>query len=134
MQTLDGIHVLLVEDDGDSREIMKIVMEYQGALVLSVPDAESALAAMTTLKPDVLVTDISMPDRDGIVLIREARERGVLDGVPTLAVSALAPNHPRAKEGGFDAYLQKPVDPNELCGTVQALARRRKPPTGTAAN
>ena len=129
IQTLDGVHVLLVEDHADSRDIMRMVMEYQGAVVVPVADAKSALAALTTLKPDVLVTDISMPEQDGIALIREARERGILDGVPTLAVSAFAPNDERARGAGFDAYLRKPPDPNELCSTVQALAQRKKPPT-----
>jgi CheY-like chemotaxis protein len=128
MQTLDGIHVLLVEDHSDSRDIMKMVMEYQGALVVPAPDAKTALRFLATLRPDVLVTDISMPGQDGVELLHEARARGVLDGVPTVAVSAFAPSDKRALEAGFDAYLQKPVDPNQLCTTVQALAHRRKLP------
>jgi CheY-like chemotaxis protein len=130
MQTLDGIHVLLVEDHSDSREVMKMVMEYQGALVVPVPDANSALAVLATLKPDVLVTDIAMPEKTGIELVAEARNRGLLEGVPTLAVSA-ALSDKRAQPGTFDAYLQKPVDPTQLCTTVQALARRRRPPSQT---
>jgi CheY-like chemotaxis protein len=128
MQPLDGIHVLLVEDHSDSRDIMKMVMEYQGALVVPAPNAKHALAILTTLTPDVLITDISMPGQDGVELVREARERGLLENVPTLAVSAFSPNDKRAREAGFDAYLQKPVDPNQLCTTVQALAHRRKLP------
>jgi CheY-like chemotaxis protein len=106
MQALSGGHVLLVEDHADSRDIMKVVMEYQGALVVPVPDAKSALAAMRTLKPDVLVTDISMPEEDGIALIREAREEGILEGVPTLAVSAFSPNDNRAREEGVAAVIR----------------------------
>lgn len=120
--------MLLVEDHTDSRDIMKMVMEYQGALVVPAPDATTALSYLTTLKPDVLVTDISMPGQDGIELLREARARGLVEGLLTLAVSASAANAQRAREAGFDAYLQKPVEPNQLCTTVQALARRRKPP------
>lgn len=127
-QTLDGVHVLLVEDDEDCREVMQLIMEYQGALVVPAHDAEAGLAVMATMKPDVLVTDINMPPGDGgIWLLREGRQRGFLEDVPVLAVSALADE--RLREAGFDAYLLKPVDPNELCSTVQALARRRTPPS-----
>jgi CheY-like chemotaxis protein len=129
MQTLDGVHVLLVDDDFDSREVMKMILGYQGALVVPAADAKSALAILATFKPDVFITDISMPDQDGTSLVREARENGRLDDVPTLAVSAFSPNDEPARNGEFDAYLQKPVDPNELCTTVQALAHRKKPPS-----
>ena len=131
MQPLTGIHVLLVDDDPDAREIMQLVMEYQGALVLGAPDAKSALGQLATLKPDVLVSDINMPGHDGFWLLEEARRLDRLDGVPTLAVTALALTPQQLKEAGFNAYLRKPVDPNELCNTVQALARRRNPPTSS---
>jgi CheY-like chemotaxis protein len=126
MQPLAGIHVLLVEDDGDARDIMRTVMEYQGALVIVAPNAKSALVAMETLKPDVLVSDISMPEYDGFWLLAEARRRGWLEGVATLAVTALELKPSQITEAGFDSYLRKPVDPNVLCNTVQSLARGRK--------
>ena len=110
---------------------MQLVMEYQGALVLGAPDAKSALGQLATLKPDVLVSDINMPGHDGFWLLEEARRLDRLDGVPTLAVTALALTPQQLKEAGFNAYLRKPVDPNELFNTVQALARRRNPPTSS---
>ena len=125
MQTLDGVHLLLVEDDPDSREIMKLVMEYQGALVLAVPDAKAALAVLAAMRPDALVTDISMPQQDGVDLVREARQHGLLEQVPTLAVTAFSFSEAQLRDAGFDAYLRKPVDPNKLCQTVQELVRRR---------
>jgi CheY-like chemotaxis protein len=127
-QTLDGVHLLLVEDDMDARDVMKLVMEYQGALVVAVEDAKSALSIMTTIRPDVLVTDINMPEHDGVWLIEQARERGCLGTVPILAVTALDLAPHQIETSGFSAYLRKPVDPNTLCTTVQALARRRPPP------
>ena len=126
MQPLAGIHVLLVDDDGDAREIMQPIMEYQGALVIVAPSAKAALIVMETMKPNVLVSDINMPEHDGFWLLGEACGRGWLDGVATLAVSALDLAPKEMTDAGFDSYLRKPVDPNVLCNSVQALARARK--------
>ena len=127
MQTLDGVHVLLVDDNADTLELFTKVMTYQGALVIPVTNAKAALNTLTALRADVLITDITMPEHDGFWLLREARNQGVLKGIPVLAVTALGPQHARRlDEAGFDAHLFKPVDPNELCTTVQALARGRK--------
>jgi CheY-like chemotaxis protein len=126
MQPLAGIHVVLVEDDPDARTVMQLIMEYQGALVLPAGDSKSALEMLATVKPDVLVSDISMPDHDGFWLLNEARRLGRLTGVPTLAVTALDLDPAELRDGGFDAGLRKPVDPNALCNSVQALARGRK--------
>src|SRR5690242_15985416 len=69
---LYGVHVLVVEDTDDSRELLRMVLEYCGALVTTAESAERAKQLLDTLRPHVLVTDISMPD-DGIALIREVR-------------------------------------------------------------
>ena len=126
MQPLAGVHVLLVDDDDDSRDIMRTIMEYQGALVIVATSAKAALIVMETMKPDVLVSDINMPEHDGFWLLGEAHKRGWLDGVATLAVTALDFTAQQMTDAGFDSYLRKPVDPNMLCNTVQALARGRK--------
>jgi CheY-like chemotaxis protein len=125
MQPLSGIHLLVVDDDPDARTVMQMVMEYQGALVITAESAKSALALMATVKPNVLVTDINMPQHDGFWLLDEARKRGHMDGVQTLAVTALELTTAQVEEGGFDGYLRKPVDPDDLCGTVQKLGRGR---------
>ena len=126
MHPLSGLHVLLVEDEEDARAVMKMVMEYQGALVMTASEAEAALSIMDTVKPDVLISDISMPGHDGWWLIREARRLGKLDGTPALAVTALELKPQQITDAGFQAYLRKPVDPQDLCNTVQMLARGRK--------
>ena len=107
---------------------MQMVMEYQGALVITADSAKGAIALMATVRPNVLVSDISMPQHDGFWLIAEARKLGYLEGVPTLAVTALALSAREIKDAGFDAYLRKPVDPDILCGTVQKLGRGQTPP------
>ena len=129
-KTLDGVHVLRVEDNADAAEVMKMVMEYQGGLVITAADAKTtALGILRGLRPDVLVTDVGLPDQDGITLVREARQLGLLNGAPVLAVTALDLSSDAMKAAGFDAYLRKPVEPNRLCGTVQSLAaqHRQKP-------
>ena len=120
---LEGLHVVLVEDNADTRNVMNLVMGYQGALVVDATDAKIALELLAKMKPNVLVLDINMPDHDGIWLVREARQLGYLEDVPTLAVSALDPASEHVRGAGFDAYLRKPVEPDELCLTVHRIAR-----------
>jgi CheY-like chemotaxis protein len=69
---LDGVHVLVVEDTDDSREVLRAVLEYCGALVTTAASAEEAKRVLDTIRPHVLVSDIAMPD-DGVELIREVK-------------------------------------------------------------
>jgi DNA-binding response OmpR family regulator len=121
---LDGITVVLVEDDLDARELLMAMMEQRGAVVVAASNATSALETLACIKPDVLVTDLSMPDRDGWWLMHEARTQGLLNGVAAVAVTAatLAPQQVRG--AGFDAYLRKPIDPAVLCARIRTVARR----------
>ena len=125
-QALHGIRVLLVEDDADARKVMQSFMEYQGADVVPAADAASALAVLATMKPHVIVTDINMPEHDGIWFVHQARELDRLDGVPTMAVTALELERATLEDAGFSTYLRKPIELDALCSTVRALARRRK--------
>lgn len=119
-QRLDGIRVLLVEDDADGRDVMQSFIEYEGAYVVPAADGASALAALATMKPHVIVTDINMPTHDGFWFVHEARERGYLDGVPTMAVTALQLDRAKLEDAGFSAYLRKPIELDVLCSTVAA--------------
>jgi CheY-like chemotaxis protein len=77
---LDGVHVLVVEDTDDSREMLRLVLEYCGALVTAAESAEKARRIPETLRPHVLVTDIAMPD-DGIELIRQVKTVAQTKGI-----------------------------------------------------
>jgi two-component system CheB/CheR fusion protein len=123
---LDGLRVVLVEDDADVRDVLQLTMEARGALVVPASDADMALAVLARMTPDILVSDIRMPRRDGWWLVQEARGRGHLEGVPTLAVTGFDVKLQQMDAGGFDEYLRKPVDGDHLCRTVQRLARERK--------
>ena len=125
-ELLAGIHVLVVEDHVDARELFKTILEYGGALVTVATNAEQALRMCEQILPDLLLTDIAMPGRDGFWLIGQLRELG--DGrrpIPAIAVTGHGRATARYTEAGFVEVLRKPVDPWELCRVVEMHARRR---------
>jgi CheY-like chemotaxis protein len=125
---LVGLHVLVVDDDAEARELLRTVLEYGGALVTVVATARDALRNLQRVTPDVVVTDIAMPQESGYWLIREMRALDAVKGhrVPAIAITGHADAHgpERTHAAGFDAHLRKPVDPWELCRVIAALARR----------
>jgi CheY-like chemotaxis protein len=126
--SLAGLDVLIVDDDADGREAVRTVLEQRSATVRSAASVAEALEAFERATPDVLVSDIGMPVRDGYDLIREVRGRGRERGgaVPALALTAYAGSEDRQKtaDAGFQAYLAKPAEPAELVRRVARLAGR----------
>jgi CheY-like chemotaxis protein len=124
---LQGVHVLLVDDDQDSLEILRTIVRYFGALTTEAPSADSALAILGRVIPDVAVIDLLMPGHDGLFLVRRIRSMPMMAGVRGLALTGHADIHPRtvALAAGFDAYLREPVDPVALCRTLVDLAAPR---------
>jgi CheY-like chemotaxis protein len=131
--TLVGMNVLLVEDDRDVLEVFRTMLTEAGASVLAVPSVVEALAALGTFRPHVLVSDVSMPLRDGFWLVRELRGLPGLEHLPALAVTGRA-DVGAALGAGFDVCLRKPIDPADLCAAVAALARRHSSPPGRLAS
>ncbi|HXU91067.1 MAG TPA: response regulator [Methylomirabilota bacterium] len=125
MTELQGLTILVVEDDEDTREVLKVMLEMCGARVLSAGSARDGLQAFTREHPQAIVSDIAMPGEDGYWLIGEVRRQlGVPpEKVPAVAVTAFSGQHPRAAAlaAGFQAHLAKPIDPDELCRTVAKL-------------
>lgn len=123
---LDGIKVLVVDDDDDGRELMARVLTTHGADVSLLPSAEHALAEIERFRPDVLVSDIAMAELDGYTLIRRLRALGAERGgcTPALAVTAHAGKDvaQRVLESGFQRYALKPLDVIDLVGNVADLA------------
>jgi CheY-like chemotaxis protein len=123
---LNGMTVLVVEDDHDTREVMRVMLELCGATVVVADTARTGLDAFLKTRPDAIVSDIAMPGEDGYWLVREvARRTNAPDGrVPAVAVTAFSGQHPRAAAlaAGFRAHLAKPVDPEVLCRTVAEVA------------
>ena len=127
MSELRGISVLVVEDDEDTREILKVMLEMCGARVVCADSARDGLQRFQYEHPQAIVSDIAMPGEDGYWLMRAVRgQLGVPpEKVPAVAVTAFSGRHPRAAAlaAGFQAHLAKPVDPDELCRTVAQLVR-----------
>jgi signal transduction histidine kinase len=127
---LDGVHVLVMEDEPDTRDLVSTVLSHSGAQVTAVPSTAEALDALDRLRPDVLVSDIGVPGEDGYSLVRKVRarepERGGL--MPALALTAYARAEDRvqAMAAGFQMHVAKPVDPAELVAAVVSLAGRKK--------
>jgi CheY-like chemotaxis protein len=129
---LRGIHVLVVDDNEDARDLLRRILEYAGALVAVTGSAADALQYTRRLLPDVVVCDIVMPEHDGYWLLERLRAAGGTPGVtamalPVIAVTGQTGNNAaaRALERGFTAYLPKPIDPAELCRTVKAATSGR---------
>lgn len=123
---LDGLKVLIVDDDTDGREFMAQVLAQHGAVVSAFPSANMALSEFSRLRPDVLVSDIAMPVVDGYELIRQVRALGAERGgqTPALAVTAHAGKDVRDRvlQSGFQRYTAKPLDVPELLVCVSELA------------
>ena len=128
MVTLHGLSILIVEDDDDARELMQAVLEQRGAQVCAADSVCRAFELLETIAPDVIVSDIAMPDEDGFSLARRLRELPEDAGgrTPIVAVSAYAgaSDRVRALAAGFDRYLHKPVDFDELSATINSLLGR----------
>ncbi len=129
MRCLCSLAILIVEDDDDARELMQAVLEQRGATVSA---AESVARAFELLRhgaaPDVIVSDIAMPDEDGFMLARRVRALPADSGgqTPIIAVSAYAASSDRVRAlaAGFDRYLHKPVDFDELSVTIRSVVVR----------
>jgi CheY-like chemotaxis protein len=127
--TLRGVRVLVVDDEADARDLLTLIFTHYGAEVQAVASAAEALAAMDRWLPDVLVSDIGMPDDDGYTLIRKVRALDTDHGgnVPALALTAFSRSEDRkqALSAGFHGHLSKPADPVDLVTTVANLSKDR---------
>jgi CheY-like chemotaxis protein len=126
---LDGIRVMIVDDEPSASEALLVLFSSCGAEARVAGSAIEALVLFDAWQPDVLVSDVAMPEEDGYSLIRKIRQRSPERGalVPAVALTAYAKIEDRVTilAAGFQMYLSKPADPNELIAVVGSLARRR---------
>jgi CheY-like chemotaxis protein len=122
--TLTDVHVLVVEDDEQSREATVTLLELCGARATKAASVAEALASIRGDVPDVIVADIAMPVEDGFDLIRRLRG-GAARAIPMIALTACATpaDESRIRAAGYDVYLAKPIDGSELVAAVQRFAR-----------
>jgi len=125
---LDGLRILVVDDNPDARAALTAVLEECGADVVPVESAPAALDALPRVQPDVMVSDIAMPEMDGRSLIRQVRALDNKHGgaVPAVAITAYATptDCTRTLLAGYQLYLAKPYDPTELVGLIARLLGR----------
>jgi len=128
---LKDIHILVVEDDNDSREVLHLFLEQLGATVESVSSAREAMELFTRTgnsRPKVLISDLAMPEEDGYSLISRIRKLPAERGgqIPALALSAFATSESkeRARECGFNSYSSKPFEPENLTRDILKLIHR----------
>src|SRR2546425_8892745 len=126
--TLEGVRVLLVEDDLNTRESLGTLLRQRGARVTATESAAEGLRALEREPPDVLVSDLGMPQEDGFALIRKVRALGQERGgrVPAVALTgyASAETRARALSEGYNVHLPKPADPEELTALIASLGTR----------
>jgi PAS domain S-box-containing protein len=127
---LAGLRLLAVDDEPDTLEVLAELLSLRGAEVATASSADQAIEMLGRFAPDVLVSDISMPGRDGYDLIREVRTDRAPEDLPAVAVTAFASpeDRKRALNAGFQVHMAKPVDPGELVSVIARLAPR--PPLG----
>jgi PAS domain S-box-containing protein len=125
---LDGVHVLLVEDDDDSRKLLGTMLKRYGARVTSTKSAAEALAAFAGELPDVMISDIGMPDQDGYELIRKLRSLPVEKGgaTPAIALTGYASrkDRERALGSGYQQHMAKPIEQTDMIAAIAALIGR----------
>jgi PAS domain S-box-containing protein len=125
-QSLLGIRLLVVEDEADARELLKVMLEQCGAEINATQSAKEAFQEMEKWKPDVMISDIEMPEEDGYSLIQKVRSAETRpQRLPAIALTAhaRAEDRMRALRAGYDAHVAKPVEANELVAVIESLAR-----------
>src|SRR6267142_322376 len=122
---LDGLRVLIVDDEADARELMRMVLRSSGADVRAATCAEEAFEQLEQWHPDILVSDIGLPGDDGYMLIQKLREQQAQHGraIPALAVTAYARAEDRARAlaAGFQMHVAKPLEPADLVAAIASL-------------
>jgi len=123
-----GIHVLVVDDDTDLRDALRVALEAEQAFVVTVASVDEAISAIDRELPEVVVSDLGMPRRDGYDLIRTLRSRPPSEGgdVPAIALTAFSGGDVgrRSLEAGFQFCAQKPIGPDALVAAIATLAGR----------
>ncbi len=126
--SLRDVHVLVVDDDEESRELASLVLTNAGAETRTAPSAREAMALLEEWPPDVLVSDLEMPEEDGFSLLRRARRASLLRNrkLPALTLTAYGRSEDRVRvlAAGFNLHLAKPADPTELVLAVASLVGR----------
>jgi PAS domain S-box-containing protein len=123
-QILSGLHVLIVDDDQDTLELLGAALTQRSARVTTAASAAEAIRALKFFRPDVLISDIAMPGEDGYELMQKVIALDLVPSIPAIAITAYAKQEDkeRALAAGFQRYLAKPVELGELIAAVSEAA------------
>ncbi|MBD1853055.1 MHYT domain-containing protein [Leptolyngbya sp. FACHB-711] len=128
LSVLEDLRVLVVDDEPDARELLRAILEQDGAIVETVASAAAALQALPHFKPHIVISDIGMPEENGYALIRQVRGLAASAGgqTPAIALTAYAghEDYQQALQAGFQRHLAKPIDPADLVKAVAEVAGR----------
>jgi signal transduction histidine kinase/ActR/RegA family two-component response regulator len=135
MPSLNGLTVLVVEDDTDSRDMLATILEHQGAVVATAVNAAEAFETFVKNVPDILISDVGLPGQDGYDLIRRIRSLSDANGgkVPAIALTGYVSlqDQTRARNAGYEEHLPKPIDTDRLIEMISKLTRRSRTTVGT---
>jgi PAS domain S-box-containing protein len=128
--SLKDVDVLVVDDEEDARDVMAMVLGRSGATVRTAESAADALAEVDRKAPDLLISDIGMPNEDGYELIRRVRATFSADALPAIALTAYASSIDRTRvlDAGFNAHVMKPVEAKPLLATIARVLHRESSP------
>ncbi|MEH2067112.1 MAG: response regulator [Nostoc sp.] len=128
--SFDGLRLLVVDDNSDTRKLFTLLFKLEGAEVIAAASASEALEIISFFKPDILISDIYLPDEDGYSLLLKVRNLEANRGrkIPAIAMTASANDEDstRAFLSGFQIYLCKPIDLNKLTSMVASLAESKE--------
>ena len=126
LERLDGLRVLIVDDESDSNDVVRDLLELCGAEVRAADSAQQARAVLASWKADILVSDVGMPGEDGYALIASLRSVDSEVGqIPAVALTAYASREDKVRLllAGFQAHVPKPIDAAELIAVIASLRR-----------
>jgi CheY-like chemotaxis protein len=116
----------VIDDAPDTLDVLEQILAYSGAATMTAPGAGAALALLEHEVPDVIVSDVGMPDVDGFELMRRIRRRAATAAIPAIALTAFTRQDDRVKalQAGFTDYLAKPVEPAALADAIRRAVAR----------
>ncbi len=129
--SLDGLRVLVVDDEADARDLLARLLADVGAVVITARSADEGIALVRTQLPDVVVSDIGMPEKDGYAMLKAVRALSAEEGgrTPAIALTAFARSEDRTRAllSGYQVHIAKPIEPHELVVTIASLTGRTDP-------
>lgn len=125
---MSGETILYIEDNRDNRILIRRILAVEGYVIQEAENATEALEKLNTLRPDLILMDINMPDMDGYTLTAKIRSMAGFDEVPIIALTAnvMRGDRERSLEAGCDGYIQKPIDIDILPQQIERYLRKKQ--------